>query len=107
MIEKIIKDELYEKCCTLQKMVMKLKENLQQYKRSSYDEANTRVDFIDKFFSLLGWDVHNDSDYAKQYREVVREDKVRSEWQAGKVKKRAVYFSLLFMLSNCIFISSF
>ena len=51
--------------------------NRKQYNTSAYDEANTRTDFIDKFFELLGWDIRNEQGYSEQYREVVREDKVR------------------------------
>jgi type I restriction-modification system DNA methylase subunit len=50
--------------------------NIDQYKSKSYDEANTRVDFIDKFFECLDWDVRNTENCAEQYRQVVREDKV-------------------------------
>ena len=57
--------------------------NRKQYNTSAYDEANTRTDFIDKFFELLGWDMRNEQGYSEQYREVVREDKVRIN---GKVK---------------------
>ena len=56
--------------------------NKKQY-TSVYDEANTRTDFIDKFFELLGWDIRNEQGYSEQYREVVREDKVTI---GGKVK---------------------
>jgi len=57
--------------------------NRKQYNTSAYDEANTRTDFIDKFFELLGWDISNTQGYSEQYREVVREDKVTI---AGRVK---------------------
>jgi len=57
--------------------------NKRQYNTSAYDEANTRTDFIDKFFELLGWDIRNEQGYSEQYREVVREDKVTI---GGKVK---------------------
>ena len=57
--------------------------NRKQYNTSAYDEANTRTDFIDKFFELLGWDIRNEQGYSEQYREVVREDKVTI---AGRVK---------------------
>ncbi|WP_038175189.1 hypothetical protein, partial [Treponema pedis] len=57
--------------------------NKKQYNTSAYDEANTRTDFIDKFFELLGWDVRNEKGYSEQYREVIREDKVTI---GGKVK---------------------
>lgn len=57
--------------------------NRKQYHSNQYDEANTRTDFIDKFFELLGWDISNTQGYSEQYREVVREDKVTI---AGRVK---------------------
>ena len=31
------------------------KNNINQYRSNNYDEANTRVDFIDKFFDLFDW----------------------------------------------------
>jgi adenine-specific DNA-methyltransferase len=51
--------------------------NIAQYKSGKYDEANTRTDFIDKFFILLDWDVANNKGFSESYREVVREDKVK------------------------------
>jgi adenine-specific DNA-methyltransferase len=53
------------------------KANAAQYKSPRYDEANTRADFIDKFFSLLDWDIANNQGFSEVYREVVREDKVK------------------------------
>ena len=51
--------------------------NITQYKSPQYDEANTRTDFIDKFFALLDWDIANNQGFSEVYREVVREDKVK------------------------------
>jgi len=51
--------------------------NITQYKSGQYDEANTRADFIDKFFALLDWDIANNQGFSESYREVVREDKVK------------------------------
>jgi len=51
--------------------------NIVQYKGSKYDESNTRTDFIDKFFTLLNWDISNNQGFSESYREVVREDKVK------------------------------
>ena len=51
--------------------------NITQYKSSHYDESNTRTDFIDKFFTLLDWDVANNQGYSETYRDVVREDKIK------------------------------
>ncbi|MCK4321190.1 N-6 DNA methylase [candidate division WOR-3 bacterium] len=57
-------------------LIDKFEAHKNQYKKSTYDEANTRVDFIDPFFEAIGWDVANRQGFAEQYREVVREDKV-------------------------------
>ena len=57
--------------------------NKKEYNTQAYDEANTRTDFIDKFFELLGWDIRNTQGYSEQYREVVREDKVTID---GRIK---------------------
>lgn len=72
-----------EKLSKLSELVRQFQQNLSQYKSGKYDEANTRVDFIDKFFELLDWDVRNEQGFSEQYRDVVREDKVQIE---GKQK---------------------
>jgi hypothetical protein len=38
----------------LVQLIDRFKEHLEQYKGASYDEANTRTDFIDPLFKLLG-----------------------------------------------------
>ncbi|MGL4677603.1 MAG: Eco57I restriction-modification methylase domain-containing protein [Brevinema sp.] len=75
----------------LKQLVDLFRDNIDRYKTMSYDEANTRADFIDKFFTLLGWDVLNNKGYSEDYREVVREDKVRVE---GKTKAPDYSFRL-------------
>lgn len=72
-----------EKIEKIKSLSNSFKSNLKEYKSSKYDEANNRVDFIDKFFECLDWDVRNNSNYAENYREVVREDKIIIE---GKPK---------------------
>lgn len=71
--------DINEKIEKLAELVNQFQSNIKQYKSSIYDEANTRVDFIDKFFELLDWDVRNLQGYSEQYREVVREDKIQIE----------------------------
>ena len=61
----------------LKSLVSLFSENIAQYKSAQYDEANTRTDFIDKFFTLLDWDIANNQGFSESYREVVREDKVK------------------------------
>ena len=72
-----------EKLEKLKELCDLFKSNFKEYKSAKYDEANTRTDFIDKFFEVLDWDVRNNQGYAEGYREVVREDKVIIE---GKPK---------------------
>ena len=60
----------------LKTLVSNFTGKLHQYKSSQYDEANTRTDFIDPFFALLGWDIANKENYDERYRDVMREDKV-------------------------------
>jgi adenine-specific DNA-methyltransferase len=66
-----------EKIKKLRELVEQFERNIDVYKSKSYDEANTRTDFIDEFFKLLDWDIQNKQGRAEQYRDVVREDKVR------------------------------
>jgi len=57
--------------------------NIRQYKGGGYDEAKARVDFIDKLFALLGWDIANEQGHSEQYREVIREDRLEI---SGRIK---------------------
>ncbi|MCL2801200.1 MAG: N-6 DNA methylase, partial [Treponema sp.] len=61
----------------LRTLVSRFSANIDQYKNNKYDEANTRADFIDEFFTLLDWDVTNKKGGSETYRDVVREDKVK------------------------------
>ena len=75
--------ETEERKAKLRELVENFNANIKQYKSPIYDEANIRVDYIDKFFELLEWDVRNEQGFSEDYREVVREDKVIIE---GKPK---------------------
>lgn len=67
---------MQEKIEKLRPLVEQFRAHIKQYKSAGYDEANVRVDFIDKFFEILDWDVRNTQGFSEDYREVVREDKV-------------------------------
>lgn len=60
----------------LSNLVERFGEQINSYKSADYNETQTRRDFIDPFFSLLGWDVDNQNGYAEAYREVIHEDKI-------------------------------
>ena len=60
----------------IEKLVEEFKENEHYYKSPSFDEENTKVNFINKFFIALGWDVYNDLGIAPQYKDVEFEDTI-------------------------------
>ena len=74
---------MQQEILTLRKLVNTFKDNIKRYKSNSYDEANARVDFIDKFFDLFSWDIRNEQGYSEDFRDVVREDRL---YIAGKPK---------------------
>ena len=60
----------------IEKLVEEFKENEHIYKTTAFDEENTKINFINKFFIALGWDVYNNSGLAPQYKDVEFEDTV-------------------------------
>lgn len=61
----------------IKKLVERFKENYESYKNQSYNETQTRIDFINPFFKALGWDMDNEQGFAEAYREVIHEDRVK------------------------------
>jgi len=68
------KEEALKKITAL---VERFDEQKESYKKTDYNETQTRRDFIDPFWKALGWDVDNESGYAESYREVIHEDKIK------------------------------
>ena len=62
---------------TIKELVERFRYNLDVYKKSTYNEAQVRREFIDPFFEALGWDVSNKQGYAEQYKEVIHEDTIK------------------------------
>lgn len=69
------------------KLVERFSEQADSYKKTGYNETQTRRDFIDPFFKALGWDIDNANDYAEAYRDVIHEDMV----MVGDKKKAPDY----------------
>jgi len=72
-------------------LVERFNEQITSYKKSDYNETQTRRDFIDPFFKALGWDIDNKQGFAESYREVIHEDKVKG---AGATKAPDYSFRL-------------
>ena len=49
----------------------------QAYILGKYNETQLRREFVDKFFSALGWDVDNNKGFSEKYKEVLHEEPVR------------------------------
>ena len=58
-------------------LVERFRYNLDVYKKSSYNEAQVRIEFINPFFEALGWDVSNKQGFAEQYKELIYEDVIK------------------------------
>ncbi len=61
----------------IKKLTERFSENYESYKNQSYNETQTRIDFINPFFKALGWDMDNEKGFAEAYREVIHEDRVK------------------------------
>jgi hypothetical protein len=71
----------------IKELVIRFNEQIIAYKKSDYNETQTRRDFIDPFFKALGWDIDNEQGFAESYREVIHEDRVK----VGKATKAPDY----------------
>lgn len=60
----------------METLVNKFGYNLEFYKRNanSYNEFSCRMEYIDQFLKLLGWDVTNEKGLPPHYREVIAEN---------------------------------
>lgn len=59
------------------RLIQTFKNNFNQYKLSTYKEAQVRIEFIDKFFKALGWDIDNEEGNSEQYKDVINEDAIK------------------------------
>ncbi|MCP4426402.1 MAG: restriction endonuclease subunit M, partial [Chloroflexi bacterium] len=64
-------------------LVAQFERNRDDYRATSYNETETRREFIDPFFKAMGWDVDNEQGYAEAYKDVVHETAVKVQ---GKTK---------------------
>jgi hypothetical protein len=65
------------------KLVETFEQNLVDY-RTKKNETELRREFLDKFFSALGWDVANEKGYDEAHKEVVHEFSVEVAGQGKK-----------------------
>src|SRR5665647_3223769 len=58
-------------------LVERFARNREQYLNPAYNETQVRREFLDPFFTALGWDVDNTAGYAQAYKDVVHEDAIK------------------------------
>ncbi|NLO18371.1 MAG: hypothetical protein GX121_00585, partial [Ignavibacteria bacterium] len=75
----------------ISKIIERFDFHIEDYKKGSYNETQTRNDYINPFFEALGWDINNKQGLAESYREVIHEDKVKV---AGKTKAPDYCFTI-------------
>ncbi len=64
---------------TIKKLVQKYHSNRDAYLKSAYNETQLRVDFLDPFFELLGWDIKNTQGKPTNEREVLLEEPLKAD----------------------------
>lgn len=72
-------------------LVQTYRDNYQQLLRPVYNETQVRVDFVNRFFKLLGWDVDNERGLPQHLREVTHEAKVIVEENGVHRSKKPDY----------------
>ncbi len=58
-------------------LIERFERNRESYLSGQYNETQLRREFLDPFFSALGWDVENKQGYAEAYKEVIHEDALK------------------------------
>ncbi len=61
----------------IHELVEKFERGLHEYKSPDYNETSVRVQFVNPFFTALGWDVDNVKGHASAYRDVFHEDRLK------------------------------
>ncbi len=58
-------------------LIERFDRNRESYLSGQYNETQLRREFLDPFFSALGWDVDNKQGYAEAYKDVIHEDALK------------------------------
>jgi hypothetical protein len=58
-------------------LIERFNRNRDSYLSGQYNETQLRREFLDPFFTALGWDVANKQGYAEAYKDVVHEDALK------------------------------
>lgn len=71
--------------------VKQFSSKIKEYKRSTYNETEVRIDFVNPFFKALGWDIDNEAGLPQHLREVTHEATVLVDEDGKKKGKKPDY----------------
>lgn len=72
-------------------LVQTYSDNYTQFQMSTYNETHVRIDFVNHFFKILGWDVDNERGLPQHLREVTHEATVVVEENGVHRSKKPDY----------------
>ncbi|MCD8127120.1 MAG: hypothetical protein LUD82_06605 [Clostridiales bacterium] len=84
-------ENLGEKLENLESLVRIYETDTHQFQQWTYNETQVRVDFLNPFFQLLGWDVMNEKGLPQHLREVTHEATVIVEEAGVRRSKKPDY----------------
>lgn len=58
-------------------LIQRFRRNADEYRSSSYNEAQLRQEFLNPLFKLLGWDMDNKEGASERYKQVIHEDSIK------------------------------
>ncbi len=64
---------------TIKRLVDSFHRNADAYKNGSINETQLRREFLDPFFTTLGWDVENKAGYSDAYKDVIHEYSLKTK----------------------------
>jgi hypothetical protein len=64
---------------TIKRLVDSFKRNINTFKAGSINETQLRREYLDPFFTSLGWDVENQQGYADAYKDVLLEYSLKTK----------------------------
>ena len=71
---------------SIKELVKKYHCNRKTYLKANYNETQLRIDFLDPFFELLGWDIKNSKGKSTNEREVLLEEGLKADATANTKK---------------------
>lgn len=72
-------------------LVQAYRDDYSQFQSVAYNETQLRVDFVNRFFHLLGWDIYNEQGLPQHLREVTHEATVSVEENGVHRSKKPDY----------------